>query len=234
MSASSTVLTQVYNNLATTRSLHPTQAWLSNFIQNQKSTTSVSVLSQSASFRLLASDITQTLDRGTSPCLPIDVSNANVKERHIPGPVVTQVLGVEDLSKSRWEQIEAIEALERGEGTKGREIIRVTETAEDDVAVSVTAKSGGPHKVLLQDVRGTKVYGMELRPVNGISTSMSIGSKLLLKDITVARGMLLINQASTSCLGGKIDELIESWKKGRKEELKAAIGANEPVARNAV
>ena len=233
MSTPSAVLTQVYNNLSATKNLHPTQAWLSSFLQAHKSTTSISVLTQSAGFRLLASDITQLLDREVSPCLPIDVSNAVIKERHLPEPIVTQVIGVEDLSKSRWEQIEAIEALERGEGTKGREIIRVTETAEDDVVTPNATKSGGPHKVLLQDVRGTKVYGIELQPVNGIGIGMCIGSKVLLRHVTVARGMLLLNSTSTSCIGGKIDELNEAWKKGRKEDLKAAIEASESAARDA-
>ena len=233
MSSSSTILSQVYNQLASTKNLHPTQAWLSSFIQSQKSTTTVSALVLSAGFRLLASDLTQSLDKAASPCLPIDVTNANVKERHVPGPVMVQVLGVEDLSKSRWEQVEAIEALERGEGTKGREIIRVTETPEDDRTGECTSKSGGPHKILLQDVRGTKVYGMELRQVNGIGLGMAIGSKIYLRNVAVARGMLLLDSESTTHLGGRIDTLNEAWKKGRKEELKAAIEASEAATRNA-
>ena len=233
MSSPSTILSQVYNQLASTKNLHPTQAWLSSFIQSQKSTTAVPTLVLSAGFRLLASDLTQSLDKAASPCLPIDVTNANVKERHVPGPVVVQVLGVEDLSKSRWEQIEAIEALERGEGTKGREIIRVTETAEDDRTGETTSKSGGPHKILLQDVRGTKVYGMELRQVDGIGLDMAIGSKISLENVTVARGMLLLDSKSTTHLGGRIGTLNEAWKKGRKEELKAAIEASQAAAGNA-
>ena len=233
MSVGSTVIDQVYNQLANTKNLHPTQTWLSAFIQSQKSTAPVSALVQSASFRLLASDLTQSLDKAASPSLPIDINNANIKERRLPGPIVTQVLGVEDLSKSRWEQIEAIEALERGEGTKGREIIRVTETPEDDRTTLYAGKAGGPHKILLQDVRGIKVHAIELRSVHGIDLGMTIGSKIMLKNATVARGMLLLDELSTSHLGGKIDGLSEAWKKGRKNELKAAIEASERAARDA-
>ena len=227
------MLTQVYNSLVSKKNFHPTQAWLSSFIQSQKSTSSISALTQSASFRLLTTDITQTLNREASACFPTDASNANIKERCLPGPIVAQLLDVEDMSKSRWEQIEAIEALERGEGSKGREIIRVTETLEDDRMTSNAIKSGGPYKVLLQDVRGTKVYGMELRPVNGIGIGMSIGGKVLLSNVTVARGMLLLEPACVDCLGGKIEALNDAWKKSRKERLKAAIETSQNAAGHA-
>jgi len=118
--------------------------------------------------------------------------------------------------------VEALEAEERGETTKGREIIRVVpgeEGAEPEVQ-----QSTGPHKLTLQDAQGTCVYGMELTNVNGIGLSMSIGTKLVLRDIVVARGLLLLEPKNVTVLGGKIEELHKKWKEGRKEVLKAAAG----------
>lgn len=159
--------------------------------------------------------------------------DANVKERRLSGPIAAQVLAVEDMSKSRWEQIEAIEALERGEGTRGREIIRVAagagaaaEDGDGDGAGGTVPKGGGPHKLLLQDAAGTRVFGIELKGLEEVGVGMSIGCKLVLKNALVARGVVLLEPATTVVLGGKIEEMHRAWKEGRKAELKAAIEAN--------
>ncbi len=142
-----------------------------------------------------------------------------------------QVLAVEDMSKSRWEQIEAIEALERGEGTKGREIIRVAAPEEGDDAGGDVQKGGGPHKLLLQDATGRRAYGIELKALEGVGLGMSIGCKLVLKSAVVARGVVLLEPRTTMVLGGKIDALHKAWRAGRKEELKKAIEDSEQGAR---
>lgn len=224
------IVTQISNQLANTKGLTPSQAWLTNFLITQKATTPIPALTGSASFRLLASDIAKSLDRNASGAFPNDVSNINFKERKLQGQIVTQVLGVEDMSKSRWEQIEAIEALERGEGQKGREIIRVVQTEEADNAGTGVQKGGGPHKLLLQDVLGNTVYGIELRDVEGLGLGMSIGCKILLKNAVVARGVILLEPATTKILGGKIVGLHKAWKENRKTELKTAIEASEAGA----
>lgn len=157
--------------------------------------------------------------------------DANIKERRLSGSIAVQVLAIEDMSKSRWEQIEAIEALERGEGTKGREIIRVAAAEDDDSAGTAIQKSGGPHKLLLQDAAGKGVYGIELKGLEGVGLGMSIGCKVVLKNTLVARGVVLLEPATVTVLGGKIEELHKAWKEGRKAELKAAIEANEHQAR---
>ena len=138
-----------------------------------------------------------------------------------------QVLSVEDMSKSRWEQIEAIEALERGEGTKGREIIRVAAPEEGEENVK---GDGGPHKLALQDAKGTRIYGIELKGVEGVGLGMSMGCKMVLRNVVVARGVVLLEPGTTTVLGGKIEGLHKAWKEGRKAELKAAIEAGERAA----
>jgi RecQ-mediated genome instability protein 1 len=147
----------------------------------------------------------------------------------LPATIPVQVIGVEDLSRSRWEQLEAIEAQERGEMTKGREIIRVVETeeGEDGVgtvrALAEAGRSGGPHRLVLQDVKGQTVYGLELKTVKGLGMGMSIGTKMVLSAVTVARGVVLLEPETVVVLGGKIDALHKVWVGNRKKDLLAAV-----------
>ena len=223
----SNLVQQISTQLKTTKSLNPSHAWLTTFLTTQKSTTPLPALTSTALFRLLASNITETLDRTPSTCYPPDLSNVSIKERRLPGPIVVQALTVDDMSKSRWEQIEAIEALERGEGTKGREIIRVVPTEDEDGANTGVQKGGGPHKLLLQDAQGRRIYGIELKHIEGVGLGMNIGCKLVLRGALVARGVILLEPDTTSLLGGKIETLHKAWKENRKADLKAAIEANE-------
>ncbi|KAI9816498.1 MAG: hypothetical protein M1827_001630 [Pycnora praestabilis] len=223
-SSSSILATQIFTHLSTTKSLFPSPTWLQSFLSTQRLTTPLPALTQSALFRLLASDITTTLSTTTttpSTCFPTDIHNAEIKERRLAGPIAVQVLDVEDIGKSRWEQVEAIEASERGEGTKGREIIRVVLSDAQNGSEEPLIHSAGPHKLLLQDAKGARVYGIEVKGVRGVGVGMSIGSKMVLTDVLVARGVVLLDQEKASCLGGKIEGLHRAWKEGRKEQLRA-------------
>jgi RecQ-mediated genome instability protein 1 len=151
-----------------------------------------------------------------------------VRERKLPGTLPVQVLAVEDLSRSRWEQLEAIEAQERGEMTKGREIIRVVEAEEGEDGGAARGGAGaggggGPHRLVLQDVKGQTVYGLELNAVKGVGMGMSIGTKMVLSGVTVARGVVLLEPETVVVLGGKIDALHKVWLENRKKDLLAAI-----------
>ncbi len=214
----SSLATQLLSQLTLTKSLHPTSTWLEAFLSTQKPSTPLQVLVSSAAFRILASPITETLSRTPTSCFPPDVQSASIKERRLAGPIVAQILDIEDMSKSRWEQIEAMEALERGEGTKGREIIRVAAPASSDDDESAPPNpdpstagkpSTGPHKLWLEDAKGSKVCAIELRPVEGVVLGMNVGSKLCLRSL----------------LGGKVEALHTGWKEGRKARLNAAIEA---------
>lgn len=144
-----------------------------------------------------------------------------------------QVLDIEDLSSSRWSSIEDIEARERGEMTKGREVIRIVDDDAGDTSTASTSAntgsagggSGGMHKLLLCDAAGTRVYAFELSSVTGVGLGMGIGAKLLLKDVGVARGVVMIEGDKVEVLGGKVESLQRVWNEGRKERLRGAIQA---------
>ncbi|CAI7671975.1 unnamed protein product [Penicillium bialowiezense] len=209
-------------------------------ILNTKSLTSqrnvpISALTKTAIFRLLASDIKESLSKHRSCVLPVDVYDPTVQERHLQGSIPVQVLDIEDIGTSLWSQIEAIERVERGEAIRGREIVRTIAVDEDSettgsngtnngAANSAATASGtggyGPHRLILQDAAGTVVAGVEMQRIEGVTVDkLAIGSKLLLRNATVARGMVLLNPGCVTLLGGKIEGLDTPWRQGRKARL---------------
>ncbi|EEQ88468.1 hypothetical protein RJZ56_004794 [Blastomyces dermatitidis] len=238
----------ISNHLLITKSLPIAQPWLSQFLSSQRAaTTPLSALTQTALFRLLASDFTTSLEiTNPSQALPTNIPDPAVKECLIPGPIPLQVLDIEDIGSSLWSQVESIEKIERGEETRGREIIRtVTRDESGDVATagynnttnntpntsrannsnarnisSSTTGNGGPHRLVLQDAKGTRVVAIECKPVEEVGIGkMSIGAKMVLKNATVARGMLLLEPDCVNVLGGKIEGLDKAWRDGRKARL---------------
>lgn len=211
------------------RHLHPTSEWLRAFTSTTRASTPLTALKSTALFRLLATDITKTLAQPPDSLFPRDIHTGSSQCRYLAGPIICQVLDIEDIGHSRWSQVEAIEAQERGETTKGREIVRVL-PGEDDgqqPAPQQNIQSKGPFKLLLQDAKGVKVYGLELVGINGISMAMSMGVKLLLRNCEIRRGVIMLEPGKVQVLGGKIEALDKAWKEGRKERLMCAAGSGQ-------
>lgn len=208
------------------RHLHPKPAWVQSFLSTQRPNTALAALKQTCLFRLLATDITSSLDPPAASVLPADVLRGTVQSRPLAGPIVCQVLDIEDIGQSRWSQVEAIEATERGETTKGREIVRVIEPENDDSGqTAAPTKSKGPFKLLLQDAKGLQIYALDLQGIDGVNTNMSMGVKLLLRDIEVRRAVVMLGPGNVQVLGGKLDALDKAWKEGRKDRLIKAANA---------
>lgn len=206
------------------RHLYPTTAWLQSFIATTRPNTPLPALNKTAFFRLTATDITTSLDQPAASVFPHDILKGTTQYRSIAGPILCQVLDIEDIGHSRWSQVEAIEARERGEMTKGREIVRVVEP-DNESAAEAPVQSKGPFKLLLQDAKGLKVYGLDLRGIEGLNTSMTIGVKLILRNVGVRRGVVMLEPGSVQVLGGKLEALDKAWRLGRKERLMNAAKA---------
>lgn len=208
------------------RHLYPSISWMQQFLSTTRPNTPIAALKQTVGFRLLATDITTSLNPPASSLFPPDILKGAVPSRIVPGPIVCQILDIEDIGNSRWSQVEAIEARERGEMTKGREIVRVVEQDNDDPsAAQAPIHSKGPFKLLLQDAKGLKIYAIDLRGIEGINTNMTIGVKLLLRNVDVRRAVAMLEPGGVQILGGKLEALDKAWKEGRKERLiKAAKG----------
>lgn len=222
-----------------TKHLPPKDSWIQSFLstqnqnQNGRPPPPLPALKQTALFRLLNTDITTSISTqtpGGAAVFPSDIAAANPPtERTTSGTILVQVLDVQDVSSSRWSQIEALEARERGEGMKGREVIRVTDE-DPSTTSSTTADSGGggaTHKLLLQDAAGHTAHAFEVTAVKGVGVGMAVGCKMLLRGLVVGRGVVLLEGGKCEVLGGKVEVLWEKWKEGRKERLRGGIGGGE-------
>ncbi|CUS07465.1 unnamed protein product [Tuber aestivum] len=188
-------------------------------------------------FRILSSDITDSLQPYANLCFPVNITDGDVQSTPLPGPVAVQVVGIEDMGTSKFNQIDRIEMGERGEFMKGKEVIRVVPEEEGDEGVSggalgrprvATAKTG-PHKLLVEDAGGRGVYGIELHDIQGVHVDMPMGTKqMVLKNVTVCRGVLLLAPANTLVLGGKVETLNQQYLANRKQVLKAALEKLRP------
>jgi RecQ-mediated genome instability protein 1 len=196
----------------------------------------LSALTQTAVFRILASNFTESLSTSSpTTLLPRDISDPTVQERRIPGPVPVQVIDIEDIGTSLWAQVEKIEQVERGETVRGREIVRNvnvdggdSENTGNATTASRNTIGNGPHRLVLQDSFGTKAVALELKDIPGIAIDkISIGAKLVLKNTIVGRGMILLTPDTVTLLGGKIEAMDTLWRQTRKERLLARIQTSE-------
>jgi RecQ-mediated genome instability protein 1 len=216
----------------TSKHVPPTGQWLDSVLSTLKLNAPILGLQKTVLFRMLASDITTSVQSTTQSILPSDVSNPNTAQLLIRGPILVQILDIEDIGRSRWSQVEAIEMEDRGETTRGREIIRAVPTDEDEMqgtrsTPAVKTLSDGPHKLLLQDASGRTAYAMELENLREINVASSIGTKLILRNVNVARGTLLLTPSNVEILGGKIDAWDKKWRDDRKGVLKGRAGWTE-------
>jgi RecQ-mediated genome instability protein 1 len=219
-------------NYLSSKDLPPKQEWMRTFVPTVRSTTPILALQKTALFRILAADITTAVQSSRSTTFSPGIADPAIKDQRLPGPITVQVLDVEDIGRSRWSQVEALEAQERGDTTKGREVVRVLPeegTAGPDAPQAPVgqSKSAGPHKLLLQDAKGTKAYALELRNVQGVDVGMSIGTKLVLRDVSVARGVIMLEPRCVEVLGGKVDGWDRKWRDERKKALKEKAGMQD-------
>ncbi|KAF4334729.1 mediated genome instability Rmi1 [Fusarium beomiforme] len=228
---------------------HPSTAFLNSLISTRSLPPPLPSLLATAKARLLAADLTGStiINTNSLQSFPSDADSTESREKRLPRPVHVQVLDIENLASSRWEQVEEMEAVARGETTRGREVVRVT--AEDDdededdgrtQRPSAARNTAGPnpagknatHRLVLQDCKGTKLFALELRHFDGIGVGKTqIGEKVLLKAGTViARGVVLMEPDKCVLLGGKIEAWQTTWVDGRLARLKREIRQNERQA----
>ncbi|RAL10801.1 OB fold domain-containing protein [Aspergillus homomorphus CBS 101889] len=235
--------TQIAAQLQTTKALPVSPTWLHSFMSSSSTALQrnvpVSALIQTALFRVLASDFRDSLQTtNPSTLLPTDIFDPTVQERRLQGPIPVQVLDIEDIGTSLWGQVEAMERVERGEAVRGREIVRAVNVGDDDnedggggggpandaAGPASENESHGPHRLIVQDAAGTRAVGIELKRVQGISVAkLAIGAKMVIRNATVARGMILLSPDCVKLLGGKIEGMDLAWKEGRKARLLARI-----------
>ncbi|KJX92084.1 RecQ mediated genome instability protein Rmi1 [Zymoseptoria brevis] len=219
-------LTTALLTYLTSKHLPPQPQFLTSLLPSLNPSIPLAATQKTALFRLLATDITSTLQSTPTSTFPPNIHHPAVKETTLPGPITVQVLDIEDLGRSAWSQVEMMEMEERGEFRKGSEIIRVTEEEETSDPAARPAASG-PHKLLVQDAKGVKVFAFEMESVTGVGMGMAIGSKMVLKGVVVARGVVLLTPGSVEVLGGKVEMWERKWREERKARLKVRAGGGE-------
>ncbi|KAL2117476.1 hypothetical protein VTJ04DRAFT_7136 [Mycothermus thermophilus] len=193
-----------------------------------------------------------TKGAGAGPVIPGGMTPG--REGKLPHDVVVQVLDIQDISRPRWEQVEQLEALARGEGTRGREVIRlpVNSTLDDDDDDDDDTTGGdqpgragndnnnnndddddepSTYTLTLQDPLGQTLRALTLRPHPriGLPPTTHIGEKLLLRAGTiVSRGVAMLDPQTCVVLGGKVDVWQRAWEEGRVARLREAVGAPPP------
>ncbi|KAI0099764.1 RecQ mediated genome instability protein Rmi1 [Nemania sp. FL0031] len=260
--------TQIRSALQSQGLPSPSVAWIRTAMPNRNPLPPLPALVATVKTRFLAADLTNpALFDSPSPAFPPNSTNPEIKEVRLTWDIPVQVLDIENLSKSKWDQVEEIEAIARGEQTRGREIIRLPTGDEEDefglesqptraavngaerpglqgrggstASVAAAAAAAGAasktstHRLVLQDCKGQKLYGLELKRIDkiGIGT-LNIGEKILLKrGAILARGTLLLDPGTCTILGGKIEAWQKDWVESRLARLRAAVGADSPNAR---
>ncbi|KAI0475351.1 hypothetical protein GGR56DRAFT_675491 [Xylariaceae sp. FL0804] len=247
----------------------PSAAWVQGALPTRTPLPPLPALVATVRARLLAADLTAPslgfaleLDdprAGAPAVLPPRLADPQVREARLARDVPVQVLDVEDLSRSRWEQVEELEAVARGERTRGREMVRLlpvghrgddgdSDDDDDDYdgnpatstittqppsvggqrpgqpPTSSAAGAATTHRLVLQDCRGQRVHGLELRRVDRVGVgSLHVGEKLLLRrGAVVARGVVLLEPQTCTVLGGRVEAWQRAWSDGRLERLRAA------------
>jgi RecQ-mediated genome instability protein 1 len=193
-------------------------------------------ITATAKIRLLSADISlSSILLPITPSFPQNIADVKTTSRKLDRDIVVQVLDIEDLGKSKWEQIELLESERKGEMTKGREVIRVVPNEDAQPSTASTQAIGtqaqaqgkeGPFKLLIQDCKGRKCYGFELKnvPKIGYPPEMGIGCKILLrKGSQVARGVVLLEPERAIVLGGRIEGLDKAWREGREQRLRDIV-----------
>ncbi|KAF3924688.1 hypothetical protein AA313_de0206372 [Arthrobotrys entomopaga] len=214
---------QISSHILSSKSILPSQTWLTSFLSTQKPNLPFQSLCQTALYRLLASEITTSVQPTSENTIPANIHD--IVQSQLKGPIVAQIVDVEDIGHSKLSQLEALESAERGEKMKGKEVIRVVPGEADDTdpdSLGLTGV-GGPHKLLLEDAKGVRFYGIEIKAIKDVNIGMNIGSKVVLKDVRTTRGVLMLEPGNTTLVGGKVEELHKKWREERKGRLKAAI-----------
>ncbi|KAI5863815.1 hypothetical protein GGS23DRAFT_596312 [Durotheca rogersii] len=245
--------TQIRSSLQAQAFPIPSSAWIESALPNRNPLPPLPALVATIKTRLLAVDLTTPgLLEAPAPAFPANLVNPEVTEIKLAEDIPVQVLDVENLSRSKWEQVEELEAIARGEQTKGREIVRLpirnAADGDDDedgagedtaagrssgsaaasAAAAARANANATHRLVLQDCQGQKVHGVELKRIERVGVGvLNIGEKMMLRrGATVARGVVLLEPATCAVLGGKVEAWQRAWLDSRLARLKEAVGAD--------
>jgi RecQ mediated genome instability protein len=128
--------------------------------------------------------INSSLHQSASPQSYLPNSVPTQHNVSIQGPTLVQIIHVQDIGTSRLAQLEALEKAISEAGPQGRRVVGLPAEEEDDDNRVQNATDQGLSlgktmcKLLLEDGRGERVYGMEVKPIEGVKVGMPLGCKV--------------------------------------------------------
>lgn len=141
---------------------------------------------------LHTSFLNSSLQQSAAPQSYLPPNIATQHNAPLTGPTLVQVIHVQDIGKSRVAQLEALEKAIEEAGPEGRRVAELPAEEQEQEDGDRDRDEENDHgrltvgggksicKLLLEDGRGTRVYGMETKPIEGVKVGMSLGCKVLL------------------------------------------------------
>ncbi|SPO04295.1 uncharacterized protein DNG_06978 [Cephalotrichum gorgonifer] len=242
-----TLTTQLKASLSQTSFPLPSTTLLTTLLSTNPPPSLPRLTAQTKSHILTTDLTTPSLLDPSVPVFPPELLSPALRDAKLPADVPLQIVDIEDLSRSRWDQIEELERIEKGELKKGRAVVRIENEDEDDAAARATqggaarptpAPAPGPgdaaqkasgnatHRVTLQDRAGTNIFGIELTRMPRLGVGVTrIGEKVVVRrGATVARGTVLLEPATFLFLGGYVESEEKRWVGDRLKVLREAVG----------
>jgi hypothetical protein len=127
--------------------------------------------------------LNSSLQQSSSPEGYLPASIPSQHNTSIAGPALVQIIHVQDIGTSRLAQLDALEKALLEAGPQGLRVVDLPADDDGD-AVPQNGVANGLNvgksvcKVLLEDGRGQRVYGMEVKPIESIKVGMSLGCKV--------------------------------------------------------
>ncbi|KAG5519388.1 hypothetical protein PMAC_002015 [Pneumocystis sp. 'macacae'] len=189
-------------------------------------------LEQQIMYLFLNSDIKTTLT--SKSCLPENV--LDLHNHILPGPYCLQVIQVQDIGMSILKQLEYLEQFDDSGCVKSLDSIKDDDSIEDGDLIDDNKKSTTTKKMIklmLEDASGLCIWAIEYKSIEDISLKMNLGSKILLKNVLVLRGVLILDPLNFSFLGGHVFELNQNYfPRGLSYQLRYELNKNSKNMEN--
>jgi len=124
------------------------------------------------------------LQQSAAPLSYLPVGIPNKHNVSIPGPTLVQIIHVQDIGLSRLAQLEALEKWVNERGPQGQRVVDLPNEDEGEENGTGNGANEGISvgksmcKVLLEDGKGERVYGMEVKSIEEIRVGMPLGTKV--------------------------------------------------------
>ena len=163
----------------------------------------VATNAQAVKESLLLADLRLALS-ASSQSLPSNIHD--IEDGVLSHAVMVQVVEATEIGRSTLSIINGIET----ENTRPARQVEAAAVEPENIATARADAGTRMCKLVLEDCKGTRAFGLEIKPIPGVSPIMPLGAKFLLHQGTqITLGVLLLRTAQITTLGpatGKRDQ----------------------------